>query len=127
MYRWIVAFDVAPVWVQDGFSLSDLRAFDMLITDLEFAQMHEVGAKVIASPSPLRIAREQGYAKSSHKATLAAIREIKASAPHGNALESSIARAIALLDSVAFVRHEGDETQQVLTALREQLAVIRGD
>lgn len=61
-YTWIVRFDVAPEWIADGFYISDARANDMLATALPVAaEKYEIRAAVIAAPSPVEIAREQGY------------------------------------------------------------------
>lgn len=127
MYRWIIAFDVEPEWVADGFSFSDAEAIDMLSDRLEFANVStELRAKVIASPNPLRIAREQGF-DPKHPQARAIVEGLVRTAPHKDALDHAIYNAIKLLESVAFVREEGDNTASVLQALRDQLTVIRGE
>lgn len=130
-FTWIVRFDVAPEWVADGFVLSDQRALMMLGTDLSSACMStELAAAVIAGPSPLRIAREQGYGPH-HPQAGAAVAEINAGAPHAipgdSVVETALVNAIKLLDSVAFVKHENDNTGGVLSELRDALALVRGD
>lgn len=60
MLRWTVEFAVDSSWVADGFDLTDERAKEMLAYDLRYAYGHELGAKVIKSPSAERIARLQG-------------------------------------------------------------------
>lgn len=127
MYRWIIAFDVAPEWVADGFTFSDAEALDMLSDRLDFANVStELAATVIASPSPLKIASEQGYGPH-HPQARTVVDDIMRVAPHGGALDAAISNAIGLLDSVAFVRDENDNTAGVLQALRDQLTVIRGE
>ena len=60
--RWTVQFAVDSSWVAEGFDLTDARAKDMLANDLRYASGCELGAKVLKSPNPVRIARLQGYA-----------------------------------------------------------------
>ncbi|HIE2513457.1 TPA: hypothetical protein ACXLCK_001906 [Pseudomonas aeruginosa] len=129
-YSWIVRFDVAPEWVADGFVFSDQRALEMLGADLSSACMStELAAAVLAAPSPLRIAREQGYGKNHPQADVA-VAEIVAGTPKAKpgetVLESALVNAIKLLDSVAFVQHENDNTGVVLSELRDALALVQG-
>lgn len=129
-YSWIVRFDVAPEWVADGFVISDQRALEMLGTDLSSACMStELAAAVVAAPCPMRIAREQGYGKN-HPQVGAAVAKIAAGTPKAKpgqtVLESALVNAIKLLDSVAFVRHENDNTGAVLTELRDALSLVQG-
>jgi len=127
---WIVRFDIDPVWVADGFVMSDTQAIDMLSYKLEFANVDtELAAQVIAGPSPLRIAKEQGYdAQNPGGKTI--VREIIKASPAAYSshakLDRALIDAITLLDSVAFVRDEKDNTQQVLDDLRKALAQVRG-
>lgn len=60
-FSWTVRFEVDEVWVADGFNLTDERALEMLQSDLQWADDHELTAKVIRAPSRLRVARVQGY------------------------------------------------------------------
>lgn len=128
-YRWIVAFDVAPEWVADGFTLSDATALDMLSEKAPFANVDtELAAAVISAPAPLRIVREQGYTENTPGAK-AAINEVLKAAPMAlgkDSLDSALIGAINLLDSVAFVREEGDDTADVLAKLRAALELVRG-
>jgi len=136
-YTWVVRFDVAPLWVADGFTLSDERALEMLGADLSSANMSfELAARVLSAPSPLRIAREQGYGEQHPEAGKFA-REIIDGAPHAytyfkgvkhiDSVERAVNAAIDLLDSVAFVRDENDNTADVLAALRSARSMLRGD
>jgi hypothetical protein len=63
-FKWTVEFEVDETWVADGFNLTDIRALDMLMYDLDYAYSHELGAKVIKAPSAERIAKAQGYENS---------------------------------------------------------------
>lgn len=136
-YTWIVRLDVAPEWVADGFSLGDQRALEMLGETLPYANMsYELAARVLAAPSSLRIVREQGFGPTHPDAGTEAA-SIRMEAPHaypdtdgkvkGNTLDKAITDAIKLLDSVSFVREEGDETAQVVANLRQAQALVRGD
>ena len=60
-FKWVVEFEVDETWVTDGFELTDERALEMLASDLAYAYGHELGAKVIKAPDPLRVAKAQGY------------------------------------------------------------------
>lgn len=135
-FTWIVRLDVAPMWVADGFNLSDQRALEMLGKTLGYANMStELAARVLSAPPALRIAREMGYGPKHHQAK-SEIETIKADASHayvnlkgkfdGMTLDKAIADAIALLDSVAFVRDEKDDTAMVLSKLREAQSMLRG-
>jgi hypothetical protein len=136
-FTWIVRFDVAPEWVADGFVMTDETALDMLSDKLSHADMDtELAARVISAPSALAIAREQGYDKK-HTQSGAVIREIMKGAPLayssaimpeplGVTLDAALIDAIGLLDSVAFVKAEGD-TIQTLERLRAALALVRGN
>src|ERR1700756_4447232 len=95
-YTWIVQMQVASEWVADGFALTDERALRMLASDCDFADMStELSAKVIASPSPLKIAREQGYGpKHAHAGEV--VREIRAGTPLSGALDKALIDAIDL-------------------------------
>ena len=61
MLMWTVQFAVDESWVADGFDLTEERAKEMLNGDLRYAYGHELGAKVVKSPSAERVARLQGY------------------------------------------------------------------
>ena len=61
-FTWIVRFDVHPMWVSDGGTITDLDALDMLSTHFGNACMNnELAACVLSGPSATRIAHEQGY------------------------------------------------------------------
>ena len=59
--KWVVEFSVDPSWVADGFELTDECAVNMLQGTLSWAYEHELGARVIKSPSQKEIKRLQGY------------------------------------------------------------------
>ena len=61
-FKWTVEFTVAPIWVADGFDLSDERAKAMLAHDLGYAYRHELAARVVSAPHSDAIAQAQGYA-----------------------------------------------------------------
>ena len=58
---WTVKFSVDSSWVEDGFDLTDERAFEMLQNDLSYATGRELRAKVISYPAALKVAKLQGY------------------------------------------------------------------
>lgn len=129
-FTWIVRLDVAPEWVADGFALSDQRALAMLGKDLDCACPDtELAASVLVAPNAERIAREQGYGPV-HPHTAGVIASLLAGAPRaqtGDAvIEGALVDAIKLLDSVAFVSHENDNTGGVLSKLRDALALVQG-
>lgn len=121
-FTWTVTFTVAPLWVQDGFVLSDERALSMLATEIGSAAEGELGAKVLVSPNPTEIAKVQGYQKDSMAHTTA-VREFREGAPHDGIVASALTQARRLLDSVAFVANEGD-TAPILARIDEALTLI---
>lgn len=133
-YTWIVRFDVAPLWVADGFVMDDSIARDMLSDRLNFARPDiELQACVLAAPSAQAIAREQGYGPK-HVRAKEFVRQVRDGAhlayqglADGQTIEGALQGAVNLLNSVAFVRDEGDNTGAVLSQLRDALALIRGD
>jgi hypothetical protein len=67
-FTWTVQFTVNPVWVADGFDLTDERALGMLAHDLSYANIGtELDAKVLTAPDPDEIAMEQGYKDDAHR------------------------------------------------------------
>lgn len=60
-FKWTVEIEVDEKWVADGYDLDDIRATAMVLSDLVFAEEHEVKAKVISAPNPEDIAKAQGY------------------------------------------------------------------
>lgn len=135
-FTWIVRLDVAPVWVADGFSLSDERALAMLSRETSGCMTTELAARVIAAPAPSRIVAEMGYLKQDARSA-AEIHSLVSGAPHahragarsrvaGGALVGALNDAIELLESVAFVREERDNTQDVLEGLRKARDLVTG-
>src|SRR5690606_4229145 len=120
------------LWVQDGFTLTDERLLEMLSRETCGCMSTELAARVLAAPSPLRIAKEQGYGPKTQGSDTE-ILMIMGGAPHayaamqkqfkGVTLDKAITDAIKLLDSVAFVRDEKDNTQEVLANLRAAQAL----
>lgn len=61
-FTWIVRFDVAPLWVADGGTISDLDALTMLGNRFgDACQNTEIAARVLSGPVRSRIAAAQGY------------------------------------------------------------------
>lgn len=60
-FTWTVRFTVAPIWIQDGFTISDERALSMLARTIGAGSADELQAVVLECPSPLQIVRMQGY------------------------------------------------------------------
>jgi hypothetical protein len=66
-FTWTVEITVAKWLVEDGFELTDERAEEMVLNDLQWAGSHEVKCKVIKSPDPEKVAKAQGYKSLSDK------------------------------------------------------------
>lgn len=129
-YSWLVRFDVAPLWIADGFLLDDDRAMDMIGKELgQACQSTELAATVLSAPAFSRIAEEQGYGPKHFNMTSVVAemqRSVPSVAPGGGPLVGALVDAIGLLESVAFVREEGDDTGKVLDQLRIALALVNG-
>ena len=110
MYTWIVKFSVDATWVADGFSLSDDRAHSMLAHEVGGAYNHELKATVLHAPSPLHIVRQQGYGKDT-PGVKKVIDELINGAPAAKSapIYNALVAARQLIDSVAFVKQEGDK------------------
>lgn len=128
-FTWIVRFDVAPEWVADGFTLSDQRALEMLGRETSGCMSTELAACVLQGPDLSRVLREQGYPVGRARSA----REYDAlsnAAPAAYVapvhLAKTLSDAVRLLDSVAFVSHEGDKTTEVLEQLRHALKLVNG-
>ena len=63
-YTWTVEVAVHPVWVADGFNLTEERLHGILQRTLDFATSGEVAGRVISAPDPEEIRAEQGYRSS---------------------------------------------------------------
>jgi hypothetical protein len=107
-FTWIVRFDVAPLWVADGFNLDDACAMHMLLnTGLHSACCHtELAAKVISAPDANRIHAERGSrfkykagidSDSIRKSILDAIDYLN-SDTNSSAVVASLKQSLALLD-----------------------------
>lgn len=58
-YTYVVEFKVATVWVDDGFSLDDEDAADLLLADrLGYARADEVQARVLSAPTAEELRRD---------------------------------------------------------------------
>lgn len=137
-YTWIVRLDVAPMWVADGFNMSDERALEMLGKTLGYANMtYELAATVISAPSSKRIVQEFGYkAHASDPIGIKEWNEVLKGSPtayighkelNGRTVDDILTDAIKLLNSVAFVSHEKDNTQAVVAELTAVQSLMRGD
>ena len=126
-FTYIVRFDIAPLWVADGFVMNDEVALDMLANHLPYAcQEWELAAKVLCAPSPARIEDTQGFKPGSIS------KVIMQGAPEAykdfgeNTVTSAIIDAIQLIDSVAYVREKGDNSRDVLAKLLIALGKMTG-
>ena len=118
-FSWVVRFTVAPIWVEDGFSLDDDRALSMLAKEIGYGSSEELQAKVLEAPSPLQIARKQGYAPDDFRSG-AVVRELQKGHGERGRVRHALIRARDLLNSVAFVSKEGD-TRAALEAIQGAL------
>jgi hypothetical protein len=112
-FTWVVRLTVSPLWVADGFSLSDERITSMLQSELSSARGDEVSAQVINAPSAFHIARTQGYSVHDPRGRKV-IDDLEAGTPKAGEVRSALIAARDLLDSVAFVSQPGD-TESVLS------------
>ncbi len=60
-YEWVVRIKVDPVWVADGFNLTDDRMQRIMEHAMPYAYSHEIECEVLESPTDESIAAEQGY------------------------------------------------------------------
>lgn len=121
-FTWVVRFTVAPLWVQDGFTIDDERALGMLARAVGAGSADELQAKVLEAPSFLQVARMQGYGPSDSRSGKV-VRQLRAQVGEIGQIRGALVKARDLLDSVAFVKEEGD-TQAVLERLRDAIALI---
>lgn len=121
-FTWIVRFTVAPLWVQDGFTIDNERALGMLARAVGAGGADELSAQVLETPSVLEIVRMQGYGVKDPRGGNVA-RELLASVGETGQIRSALLKARALLDSVAFVQTEGD-TNDALDRIRDALRLI---
>jgi hypothetical protein len=76
-YKFTVEFEIHKDWIADGFVMTDVRALEMLASDLRWANADtELRARVINFPNMDHVAQEQGY--KSAKAMLAADKSLAA-------------------------------------------------
>lgn len=121
-FSWVVRFTVAPAWIQDGFTLTNERARDMLASEVSSAHGDEIEAVVLEAPSALQICRMQGY-HAKHVESGKVVRGIIAATPNAGNIHRALIAARRLLDSVAFVADEGD-TGPVIGLIDRALADI---
>lgn len=129
-FSWIVRFDVAPTWVADGFVMNDASALEMLARELGWADVNtELAAAIISAPDAYSILSEQGYQKCNAE-ELGQIVDgapLAYQKPEGiSAIKLALLNAISLIDSVAFVRDENDNTAEVLDQLRIAMGLVEG-
>ena len=74
---WTVEISVEKCFVADGFELTDERAQDMVLNDLQFAGSHEVKCKVIKTPDREVVAKVQGYKSYKDKAIRTGVKRIR--------------------------------------------------
>ena len=121
-FTWVVSFTVAPLWIQDGFTISNEQATEMLGQALSCATGEEYSAKVLEAPSAAAIMNMQGYGpKDPRRAKVGA--EIIAGMGDTGVIGMALRKARKLIDSVAFVAKEGD-TAVPLQFIDEALALI---
>lgn len=121
-FTYVVRFTIAPIWMQDGFTLSNDRALLMLAGAIGAGSADELQAKVLEAPSALEIARIQGY-DAKHPRSGQVVRDIMAEHGEVGVVRNALIKARDLLSGVAFVATEGD-TNDVLDRLRDALATI---
>lgn len=121
-FTWVVRFTIDPLWAQDGFTIGDDRALEMLAQAVGGARSDELSAQVLEAPSPLQLARIQGYNPKDPRSGKV-VRDLIADAPHQGQLRGALLKAYQLLDSVAFVAREGD-TAPVLESIKRALELI---
>lgn len=66
-YKWVVEIEIDPLWVADGFDLTDARAHSILRGELPYAHSGEITTKVLSAPDPKQIRCEQGYHEPGYK------------------------------------------------------------
>lgn len=118
-FSWTVRFTVDPLWVADGFTLSDERALHMLAKEIGGGSSEELQASVLVSPLPADLVRMQGYVKGTQNYRHE-IKELREGTPDAKRLRLALLAAHGLLDSVAFVNNPGD-TNAVLSLLQAAL------
>jgi hypothetical protein len=60
-FTWVVEFEVAETWVEDGFNIDQNRARDMIANALPYADGSEFKVKVLQAPDAKLIRKTQGY------------------------------------------------------------------
>lgn len=119
-FSWIVRFDVAPLWVADGFIMTDAIALDMISGVVDCANQFELSASVISAPAAERIAEEQGYLPSNHPEQLCVVINDSPRAYAEASVVNSLNDAIAALENT-------QNNKNVLKNLRSSLALLTGD
>lgn len=59
--KWTIEIEVDETWVADGFDATADRVLAWLESDLQFATLDELGAKVLKRPSDEQMAKLQGF------------------------------------------------------------------
>lgn len=123
-FSWVVRLTVAPLWVADGFAMTDASALEMLGRALPHADLDtELDAQVLEAPMTSEILNVQGYAKDSHSAAHAQAQMDEGTAQAGKSIRAALESARKLIDSVAYVTKEGD-TEPVMQQIDAALQAI---
>lgn len=59
-FKWTIEIEVHKTWVEDGWTLDNEKAKEMVGSQLRYAYGHEYRAKVIKAPSKKSILKTQG-------------------------------------------------------------------
>ncbi|ENG8827665.1 hypothetical protein ABVL22_004270 [Salmonella enterica] len=128
-YTYVVRFDISPYLTAKGFILDDRIAYDMLKNAVQ-ASESDVAARVLGAPPVSLIERAQkrepSKLGSAEKHRFISKMPVAYSCQGYCNVVDSVAEAIKLIDSVAFVRDENDNTAEVLANLRDTLDVLTG-
>ena len=57
-FKWVVEFEIAESWVEDGFEITQDRATEMLENVLPFANSFELKATILKAPVRAKTAKE---------------------------------------------------------------------
>jgi len=127
-YTWVVRYDVAALYVADGFTFSDQRALEMLSRETTGCMSTEIAARVLVAPDRVRILKEQGARPDAKGRETIVEKELRIGSPaayNQGTLLDALVSAWALLDSVPFVSKEGD-TEEVRSKLKGAIGMLQG-
>jgi hypothetical protein len=60
-FKWVVEFEIAQNWVEDGFEINQERATEIIANSLPYANGNEFKATVLKAPAAKLIRTTQGY------------------------------------------------------------------